>query len=46
LSLKSDILYRLDTGCKTDEEKLKIIEEIQQILQERIEEKTDKSPPK
>jgi hypothetical protein len=37
-TLKSDILYRLDTSGKTDSEKLKIIEEVRSILLERIEE--------
>lgn len=38
-NLKSDILYRLDTSGMTDEEKLKIIEEIRKILRERVKEK-------
>ena len=38
-NLKAEILYRLDISGKPDKEKLETVEEIREILQERVKDK-------
>jgi hypothetical protein len=38
-NLKAELLYRLDVSGKSDKEKLEVVEEIREILRERVKDK-------